>query len=141
MIPEQWAQIQEQKLLIENGIAQFEANMPALEEAERDLKTGEEELNAEEIKAKQKIAEAYQEIAKGWKEIEQGEAELEQGAIELADGERELEENIELLELLETENDQGLYNEVEKTTSSLSDCFMLLTIPFSRKQRSSSGQP
>ena len=33
---------------------------------------------------------------------------------------KELEENIELLELLETENDQGLYNEVEKTTSSLS---------------------
>ena len=33
---------------------------------------------------------------------------------------KELEENIELLELLETGNDQGLYNEVEKTTSSLS---------------------
>ncbi len=33
---------------------------------------------------------------------------------------KDLEENIELLELLETENDQGLYNEVEKTTSSLS---------------------
>lgn len=93
-IPEQWAMIQEQKLLIKNGIAQFEANAPALKEAKEKLESGEKELDEEELKAKQQIAKAYQDIADGWREIEKGEAELEQGIIELADGERELEQNI-----------------------------------------------
>lgn len=93
-IPEQWAMIQEQKLLIENGIAQFEANAPALKEAKEKLESGEKELDAEELKVKQQIVSAWQDIAAGWREIEKGEAELEEGILELADGEKELEENI-----------------------------------------------
>ena len=93
-IPEQWAMIQEQKLLIENGIAQFEANAPALKEAKEKLESGEEELEAEELKAKQQIVKGYQDIAEGWRKIETSEAELEDGILELAKGERELEENI-----------------------------------------------
>lgn len=93
-IPEQWAQITEQRELIANGIAQFEENAPALEEAKAQLEAGEKELNAQELLAKKQLAAGWQEIADGWYELEKGEIELADGEKELADGEKELEENV-----------------------------------------------
>lgn len=92
--PEELMQLIIEGIMIEEGLRQFEANLPTLEAAKQELEVGEQELQKQEHLATEQFADARQEISAGWTEIEDGERKLAAAEKELIEGEKTLKENI-----------------------------------------------